>query len=186
MQPTSKITEFQRELFFDGNLDNYYLIIISGTIVADYPKHVIAIPEVKPLYVGFDLGKKHKICKWAVNERNNNEPLTALCTMPRGQSSGHRALAHLLAALAIATPKQAKEPTFVTTTLTMEYTKEYIINEYKKLKEHLGDSPSSEFFIPNQDCTKGILTRYLGVILISNLWVNVATPRKYFWNQNRT
>jgi len=32
--------------------------------------------------------------------------------MPRGQSSGHRALAHLLAALSIATPKQAKEPTF--------------------------------------------------------------------------
>jgi|GEM_PF-6718663 len=30
--------------------------------------------------------------------------------MPRGQSSGHRALAHLLAALSIATPKQAKEP----------------------------------------------------------------------------
>lgn len=33
-----------------------------------------------------------------------------LCTMPRGQSSGHRALAHLLAALSIATSKQAKEP----------------------------------------------------------------------------
>jgi hypothetical protein len=33
-----------------------------------------------------------------------------LCSMPRGQSSGHRALAHLLAALSIATPKQAKEP----------------------------------------------------------------------------
>jgi len=30
--------------------------------------------------------------------------------MPRGQSSGHRALAHLLAALSIATSKQAKEP----------------------------------------------------------------------------
>jgi len=32
--------------------------------------------------------------------------------MPRGQSSGHRALAHLLAALSIATPKQAKDSTF--------------------------------------------------------------------------
>jgi hypothetical protein len=30
--------------------------------------------------------------------------------MPRGQSSGHCALAHLLAARSIATPKQAKEP----------------------------------------------------------------------------
>jgi len=30
--------------------------------------------------------------------------------MPRGQSSGHRALAHLLATLSIAIPKQAKEP----------------------------------------------------------------------------
>lgn len=30
--------------------------------------------------------------------------------MPRGQSSGHRALAHLLAAHSIATPKQVKEP----------------------------------------------------------------------------
>jgi hypothetical protein len=29
---------------------------------------------------------------------------------PRGQSSGYRALAHLLATLSIATPKQAKEP----------------------------------------------------------------------------
>ena len=36
----------------------------------------------------------------------------ALCTMPRGRSNGHRALAHLLAALSIATPRQAKEPTF--------------------------------------------------------------------------
>jgi hypothetical protein len=34
--------------------------------------------------------------------------------MPRGQSSGHRALAHLLAALSIATPMQAKEPIFTT------------------------------------------------------------------------
>jgi hypothetical protein len=33
-----------------------------------------------------------------------------LGTVPRGQSSGHRALAHLLAALSIATPKQAKKP----------------------------------------------------------------------------
>jgi hypothetical protein len=32
--------------------------------------------------------------------------------MPRGQSSGHRTLAHLLATHSIATPKQAKEPTF--------------------------------------------------------------------------
>src|SRR5690606_11891846 len=38
----------------------------------------------------------------------------ALCTMPRGQSSGHRALAHLLATLSIATPKQAKEPILTT------------------------------------------------------------------------
>jgi len=30
--------------------------------------------------------------------------------MPRRQSSGHRALAHLLAAQTTATPKQAKEP----------------------------------------------------------------------------
>jgi hypothetical protein len=34
--------------------------------------------------------------------------------MPRGQSSGHRALAHLLAARSIATPQQAKEPTVPT------------------------------------------------------------------------
>jgi len=37
--------------------------------------------------------------------------------MPRGQSSGHRALAHLLAAHSIATPKQAKEPIFAITVL---------------------------------------------------------------------
>jgi hypothetical protein len=42
-----------------------------------------------------------------------NKPKT-LCTMPRGQSSGHRALAHLLAAHSIATPKQAKEPILTT------------------------------------------------------------------------
>jgi len=34
--------------------------------------------------------------------------------MPRGQSSGHRALAHLLATHAITTPKQAKEPILTT------------------------------------------------------------------------
>ena len=39
----------------------------------------------------------------------------ALCTMPRGQSSGHHALAHLLAAHSNATPKQAKEPIFLRT-----------------------------------------------------------------------
>ena len=46
-----------------------------------------------------------------------------LCTMPRGQSSGHRALAHLLATHSIAIPKQAKEPIFTTHTkiLTMSY-----------------------------------------------------------------
>jgi hypothetical protein len=38
--------------------------------------------------------------------------------MPRGQSSGHRALAHLLAALSIATPKQAKEPIFAARDMT--------------------------------------------------------------------
>ena len=38
-----------------------------------------------------------------------------LCTMPRGQNSGHRALAHLLAAHSTATPKQAKEPIFCCT-----------------------------------------------------------------------
>ena len=32
--------------------------------------------------------------------------------MPRGQSSGPRALAHLLAAHSSASPKQAKEPIF--------------------------------------------------------------------------
>ena len=37
-----------------------------------------------------------------------------LCSMPRGQSSGHPALAHLLAAHSSATPKQAKEPIFAT------------------------------------------------------------------------
>lgn len=41
-----------------------------------------------------------------------------LCTMPRGQSSGHHALAHLLAALSITTPKQAKEP--ILTTLNID------------------------------------------------------------------
>src|SRR5690242_18604448 len=34
--------------------------------------------------------------------------------MPRGQSSRHRTLAHLLAAHSRATPKQAKEPIFAT------------------------------------------------------------------------
>jgi hypothetical protein len=34
--------------------------------------------------------------------------------MPRGQSSDHRALAHLLATHSRATPKQAKEPIFST------------------------------------------------------------------------
>jgi len=37
--------------------------------------------------------------------------------MPRGQSSGHRALAHLLATHSIATPKQAKEPILATVDL---------------------------------------------------------------------
>jgi len=40
--------------------------------------------------------------------------------MPRGQSSGHRALAHLLAAHSIATPKQAKEPILATTIKSRE------------------------------------------------------------------
>jgi hypothetical protein len=38
--------------------------------------------------------------------------------MPRGQSSGYRTLAHLLAALSIATPKQAKEPIFAARDMT--------------------------------------------------------------------
>lgn len=70
--------------------------------------------------------------------------------MPRGQSSGHRALAHLLAALSIATPKQAKEPTFPRTTKD-ELTNDNIHSAHDANNENnlveITDSLSSIFFI---------------------------------------
>ena len=53
-----------------------------------------------------------------------------LCTIPRGQSSSHRALAHLLAAHSIATPKQAREPTFPPATRD-----ELVTDNWKTLKQ---------------------------------------------------
>jgi hypothetical protein len=47
---------------------------------------------------------------------------TPLCTMPRGQTNGHRALAHLLAPHSIATPKQAKEPIVATEITGQQFT----------------------------------------------------------------
>ncbi|MBL7893535.1 MAG: hypothetical protein JNL63_12955 [Bacteroidia bacterium] len=48
--------------------------------------------------------------------------MSMLFTMPLGQGGGHRALAHLLAAHSIATPKQAKEP--ISPTLKATHDKE--------------------------------------------------------------
>lgn len=62
--------------------------------------------------------------------------------MPRGQSSGHRALAHLLAAHSIATPKQAKEPILSTTLRHMDnnitldiFIKNFIVKDQRERAE---------------------------------------------------
>ncbi|HEV7348191.1 hypothetical protein [Telluribacter sp.] len=55
-------------------------------------------------------GKLAKLPRFQLHLRSATSPICrALAAMPRGQSSGHRALAHLLATPSIATPKQAKE-----------------------------------------------------------------------------
>jgi hypothetical protein len=68
---SSEMTNFQKELFFDGKLDNYHLIVIADTIISDYPKHVITIPEIKPLWVGMDLGRPTTVTKVAYCPRND-------------------------------------------------------------------------------------------------------------------
>jgi hypothetical protein len=75
----SGITEFQKQLLFDEKLDNYYLIIEADTIVDDYPKHVITIPSLRQLWVGYDLGKSHTLTKVAYCPRNDLNNLYERC-----------------------------------------------------------------------------------------------------------
>ncbi|HET6256232.1 MAG TPA: hypothetical protein VFE32_19295 [Puia sp.] len=53
----------------------------------------------------------------------------------------------------------------------MEYTKEYIVAEYKKLKQHLGGPPSSKVFFAET----GIHKRYVEKIFGSNSYSKLAT-----------
>jgi hypothetical protein len=76
---SSEITKFQDSLLFDQRFDNYYLINVADTIIENYPKHVITIPKIKPLWIGMDLGKKHTITKVAYCPRNDMNNLYERC-----------------------------------------------------------------------------------------------------------
>jgi hypothetical protein len=44
----------------------------------------------------------------------------------------------------------------------MKYTKDYIVEEYKKLKEHLGESPSSKVFYSETGIQKRHMEKAFG------------------------